>query len=81
MKWRNVKKFNALADYKDKSPYEILRVDPATPVEKIDRAYKTLLKAYHPDKSDPFLRQTNEEITKLINQAYETVMREKNARR
>ena len=81
MKWQDLNKFNLLEEYKNMSPYEILRVDPAAPAEEITRADKTLLKTYHPDKSDPFLRKTNEEITKLINQAYETIMREKNARR
>jgi curved DNA-binding protein CbpA len=42
---------------------------------EIKAAYKRLARAYHPDVADPFLRRRNEEILKVINRAYEELLR------
>lgn len=35
------------------------------------QAYLRLVKAYHPDRTDPFMARFNEEMIKIINLAYE----------
>jgi DnaJ-class molecular chaperone len=53
------------------APHELLGVDPGTPKEQIRAAYLQLVKAYHPDGSDPFMAKHNQEVTKLLNSAYQ----------
>jgi len=82
MKWRNLgKRQDIIEEYKNKNPYEILEVLPSASMKEIKRAYRTLIKRYHPDVSDRFLRKTNEEIAKFINTAYESILRERDERR
>jgi molecular chaperone DnaJ len=79
MKWVDLKKRSAsiLEEYRSLTPYQILRVDGSASTEQIVVAYKRLAKIYHPDRSHAFLRKTNEEIMKLINQAYDQIMKER----
>ncbi len=55
----------------DKTFYELLEVDKNASSEVIDKAYKTLVKKYHPDLKDISKKEENEEIIKKINEAYE----------
>lgn len=51
--------------------YKILEVDKNASPEVIEKAYKTLVKKYHPDLQESNLKQASEEKIKLINEAYE----------
>jgi curved DNA-binding protein CbpA len=53
------------------APHELLGVEPGSSTAEIKVAYLRLVKAYHPDRSDPFMARHNQEMTKLINAAYE----------
>ena len=50
--------------------YEILEVDRKASNEIIDKAYKTLVKKYHPDLQNSEKQKEYEEKMKLINEAY-----------
>lgn len=54
----------------NKNYYEILEVDPKASNEIIEKAYKTLVKKYHPDLQNPGQQKEFEEKMKLINEAY-----------
>jgi curved DNA-binding protein CbpA len=54
-----------------KSPYEILNVGADVSREDLRKAYLDKIKTYHPDCSDQFLKQYNQEMLKIINSAYE----------
>jgi DnaJ-class molecular chaperone len=82
MKWRNLgKRQDIIEEYKNKNPYEVLEVPPSASMKEIKRAYRMITKRYHPDVSDDFLKKTNEEITKFINIAYESILRERSGQR
>lgn len=53
------------------SYYDILEVAPFAHDRVIEKAYKTLVNLYHPDRADDLHRKEFEERMKLINLAYE----------
>ena len=55
----------------EKNYYEILEVNINASQEIIDKAYKTLVKKYHPDLQENNLKNEYEEKLKKINEAYE----------
>ena len=63
-----------------KSPYEVLGVKPGASEEEIKKAYKGLVKKYHPDKyqNNP-LADLAEEKLQEINEAYDTLMKNKSS--
>ena len=73
MEWKNIIKGGQsnLEATRLKSPYEILSVNPDVSKEELREAYIKKVKAYHPDCSDPFLKQYNQEMLKIVNLAYE----------
>ena len=53
--------------------YKILEVDKDASPEVIEKAYKTLVKKYHPDLQESKMRKKSEGRIKLINEAYEVL--------
>lgn len=51
--------------------YDILEINKNASPEIIEKAYKTLIKKYHPDLHENNLKQNYEEKIKKINEAYE----------
>ena len=56
-----------------KNYYDILEVNKNASPEVIEKAYKTLVKKYHPDLQDTNLKTEYEEKIKLINEAFEVL--------
>lgn len=54
-----------------KNYYQILQVDPNASSEIIDKAYKTLIKKYHPDLQTEENKVYATEMIKKLNEAYE----------
>ncbi len=52
-------------------PHELFGVNVDASPEEIKAAYIRMVKAYHPDTSDPFMARHNQEVLKLVNIAYE----------
>lgn len=78
MKWRDLK-----TEYKDFlhrlsscKPNEILGVDQGATPKEIRTAYLLKVKTYHPDRLDPFMKNYSQEVMKLLNTAYETLVRD-----
>jgi len=61
-------------------PYEILEINRNATDEEIKKAYRELVKKYHPDnfKDNPLSDLANEKM-KAINEAYETIQKERAA--
>lgn len=57
----------------EKNYYDILEINKNASPEIIDKAYKTLVKKYHPDLQDNNLKYEYEEKIKLINEAFEVL--------
>ena len=57
----------------EKNYYNILEVNKNASSEIIEKAYKTLVKKYHPDLQDNNLKAEYEEKIKLINEAFEVL--------
>ena len=73
MKWKNLQQgySSRIEQMARLSPRELLGIDTTASKDDIKAAYLRLVKAYHPDKADPFMEMHNLEMTKLINAAYE----------
>ena len=56
-----------------KNYYEILEVDKNASEEVIEKAYKTLVKKYHPDLQQGAKQQEYAEKMKIINEAYDVL--------
>lgn len=57
----------------DKNYYQILEVDRDASPEVVEKAYKTLVKKYHPDLQQDGDKNNSEELLKKINEAYEVL--------
>ncbi len=63
------------------NPYEILGVNPSDSDETIKKAYRELVKKYHPDKyKDNPLEDLAKEKLQEINQAYDQINKERGSR-
>ena len=73
MRWNDLKRGYAdrIAAMAKLPPHELLRVDVEASRAEIKTAYLRLVKAYHPDRSDPFMARHHQDMIKLINAAYE----------
>ena len=76
MKWRPLKRgyTDRIEELKGLRPHQLLEVEEHPSESELKRAYRAKVKAYHPDRLDPFLRSQAQEILKLINSAYETLL-------
>jgi curved DNA-binding protein CbpA len=76
MKWKNRKPqlSDEIARLKDLDPYEMLGLASNATADEIKSAYRRLVKVYHPDKADAFMRKHNEQIVRLINDAHERLL-------
>lgn len=79
MEWKDVN-----YGYNDKikilqgmSPYEILEVSRDVTEENLVMSYRKKIKLYHPDLTDQFMKRYSEEISKIINNAYMTIRKER----
>jgi molecular chaperone DnaJ len=77
VRWRDLHLLDASSTeaLAKRPPAEILRVAPDASCAQIKAAYRRLARAYHPDVADPFVRQRNQEMLKLVNRAYEALAR------
>lgn len=56
---------------KSLSPYDLIGVDSTASKSELRSAYLSKIKIYHPDRAGKFMKQYCEEVTKLLNSAYE----------
>lgn len=60
--------------------YKILEIDKSVPDHEVKKAYRTMAKKYHPDKlmdMDEAYRKGAEEKFRMVQEAYETVRKER----
>jgi DnaJ like chaperone protein len=58
------------------SAYKILEIDPSSSIEEIKKAYRMMVKKYHPDKlqtKDPYLMKGAQEKFIKVQEAYEVL--------
>lgn len=72
MKWRERKGIlsDELSRLASLPAHEVLGVSADASVEQVRQAYRRLIKVYHPDRADPFMKRHNQEVSKIIIAAY-----------
>ena len=75
MRWRELNEgyHDRLTRVRASNPHEILGLAPGASKVAVRSAYLKLVRTYHPDVADPFVASYNQEMLKLINQAYAAV--------
>lgn len=63
-----------LSRLRDLKPHEVLNIELSASIDEIKNAYRQKVKVYHPDKSGPFMKKHNEEVVKIVNDAYRQLM-------
>ncbi len=76
MKWKNRPPLlsDELLRIEGLKAHELLSIATDACTDDIKYAYRKMVKVYHPDKADPFMRIHNERVIKLINAAYARLM-------
>ena len=76
MRWKNRKPqlSDELARLQALEPHEVLNIAPGASIDQIKVAYRRLAKIYHPDRSGPFMKNHNEQVMKIVNDAYAQLM-------
>lgn len=71
MKWRDLNQGVAkrLEELKNADPYAVFSVQRGADLPAIKRAYRLMVRTYHPDRADPFMRSYCVEVLKIINRA------------
>jgi len=71
MKWRELNQSPAsrLDQMRKANPYALFGVARGADLAEIKRAYREMVRTYHPDKADPFMRSYCGEALKIINDA------------
>ena len=77
IKWRDLNETpNRLEDLRKTPPRELFGLEEPFTERDLKNAYRKLIKLYHPDRLDDFLKGHGSEVSKIINEAYETIKRE-----
>ena len=76
MKWTTLRSghVNRTDVLRRRAPHELLEVAESGSETEIKAAYRRQVRIYHPDRLDPFLRSHGEEIMKLLNDAYHSLL-------
>ncbi len=82
MKWTEYKNRtpDELARLASLSRHELLGVPADASLPEIKRAYRRMARIYHPDSSHPFMRSYHEQVMKLLNEAYEQLLRSRGSK-
>lgn len=78
MKWQNIDTNyqNQLEKLRSQNPYERLGIEYGATMDEVKKAYRKKIRLYHPDKTDAFMSEHGEELSKLLNQAVDQIKKE-----
>jgi hypothetical protein len=73
--YTNIRKEKTI-DERIEESYTILKIPVGSTLEEVKKAYKSMIKKYHPDLfgNDEFKREKAEELTCMLNRAYEDLL-------
>jgi DnaJ-class molecular chaperone len=78
MKWKDIDTNygDQIAKLTEQNPYERLGIEYGATLDEVKNAYRKKMRLYHPDKTDRFMSDHGEEVSKLLNQAVEQIKME-----
>lgn len=83
MKWREIplgykSRIEEMQALLVKDPFLVLEVSSSANADEVKAAYRKKMSTYHPDKQGGFFRDYSQEMSKIINMAYENILKGKN---
>ena len=80
MRWKPIRSIyhSELERLKTLDSFELLEISRDASLAEARAAYREKITTYHPDGADPFMKNYNQEVTKLLNAAYKTVVEDIN---
>lgn len=77
MRWVNIQTGyqDRITALRAKAPHEVLGILENSSPAVVRAAYLSLVRAYHPDCADPFVAKHGEEVVKIVNDAYRTMLK------
>ncbi|RXJ98705.1 hypothetical protein CRV02_13175 [Arcobacter sp. CECT 8989] len=60
---------------KNMSPYELFEISENSEINEIKAAYRKKMKIYHPDKNTTFSKEYGENVSKILNYAYDKLLK------
>jgi curved DNA-binding protein CbpA len=78
MKWNNISMNyqNQVEKLRSQNPYERLGITYGATMDEVKKAYRRKIRLYHPDKTDNFMSEHGQELSKLLNQAVDQIKKE-----
>ena len=83
MKWREIplgykSRIEEMQALLAKDPFLVLEISSSANSNEVKTAYRKKMSTYHPDKQGVFLREFSQEMSKIINVAYEKILKGNN---
>ena len=83
MKWRDIplgyqSRIKEMQVLLARDPFLVLEISSSASTDEVKAAYRKKISTYHPDKQGDFLRGFSQEMSKIINVAYEKILKGEN---
>ena len=83
MKWREIplgykSRIKEMQVLLARDPFLVLEISSSASTDEVKAAYRKKISTYHPDKQGDFLRGFSQEMSKIINVAYEKILKGEN---
>lgn len=79
MRWKDIPRQyeSRLVELRRLNPYEIFDVPRDVTLEQLKAAYRRKMSTYHPDRAHTFMKEYAQEVSKVLNAAYDAIRKDR----